>query len=467
MRKIFYTLLTVSLGTGAAMAQPANDNCANATSISVDGGLTCGTTLNATLQGSECFTNYGGGASEHTTWYRVNATDDSLVFAFNQTNVTNCVSPHVRIYGPFTPGGGCLPACGGEVYNEHHNGDPGQHTLLTGLSVGSDYLIQVQDLDCGGPNDGHTEYCLGMFTPQPNTSPGGAAGIDECGITYNGTNIGYSYSTSGPGNENLDGNAGTTCAGCTAGEEVTYVVNNDSWFNFCATTAGDWEVVFDGISNCQNAAPNNGLQMTIFIGTPTNLGTVVWNASSPSSPGSSQTSPTFSVAAGECVYMVVDGFAGDQCDYQYTLNNVSGGCNLLPLPAQLSLFFGYNENGSNILKWKTVSEINTSHFKVERSSDGVNWRHLDDVAASGNSNSSISYAYLDKNYDPTMNYYRLAQYDNDGSLVWIDRVTINNTPTESELVKTVNSLGQEVSSDTKGVIYDVYSDGTTKMRVND
>lgn len=409
MKKVFKTLIAISLTSSVAMAQPANDNWTGATTITVDAGLSCGTTENATLEGSECFTNYGGGSSEHTTWYRFNANDDSLVFSFNQTNFSNCVSPHVRIYGPFAPGGRCLPACGGEVYNAHHTGDLGTHTLLTGLTVGSDYLIQVQDLDCGGPNDGHTEYCLGMFTPQANTDPGGADGIDECGITYSGTNIGYTYSTTGPGSENLNGNTGTTCPGCTAGEEVTYVVNNDSWFYFCATTAGDWQIVFDGIANCVNAAPNNGLQMTIFIGDPTNLGTVVWNATSPSAPGSSQTSPTFTVAAGQCVYMVVDGFAGDQCDYQYTLNNVSGGCNLLPLPADLALFFGFNEGSTNFLKWKTLSEINTSHFKIERSIDGENWTHIDDIAASGNSNTSISYVYEDKSFRNTMNYYRLSQ----------------------------------------------------------
>lgn len=92
------------------MAQPANDNWTGATTITVDAGLSCGTTENATLEGSECFTNYGGGSSEHTTWYRFNANDDSLVFSFNQTNFSNCVSPHVRIYGPFAPGGRCLPA---------------------------------------------------------------------------------------------------------------------------------------------------------------------------------------------------------------------------------------------------------------------------------------------------------------------------------------------------------------------
>ena len=122
---------------------------------------------------------------------------------------------------------------------------------------------------------------------------------------------------------------------------------------------------------------------------------------------------------------------------------------------------------TNILKWKTTSEINTSHFKIERSVDGENWEHLNDVAASGNTNTAVSYVYLDKTYSDVMNYYRLAQYDNDGTLVWVDRVTIDNTSKDSSVVKTVNSLGQVVASDTKGIVFDVYSDGSMKKRVNE
>lgn len=122
---------------------------------------------------------------------------------------------------------------------------------------------------------------------------------------------------------------------------------------------------------------------------------------------------------------------------------------------------------TNILKWKTTSEINTSHFKIERSVDGENWEHLNDVAASGNSNTSISYVYLDKTFGNEMNYYRLAQYDNDGTLVWVDRITIDNTPKKADLVKTVNAVGQVVAYDTPGIVFDVFSNGSTKKRINE
>jgi hypothetical protein len=439
-------------------AAPVNDNCTSATPLTIDGGLDCnGTTFDATLQGGECYTNYGGGASEHTVWYSFTANNDSLVFAFNKTNYTNCQSPHVRIYGANV---GCLPACGTEIYNDLHNGDPGQHTLLTGLTVGATYLIQVQDLDCGGPNDGHVEFCIGMFTPPVNNTASGAEGIDSCGQVYNGTNIGYTPEDLTPGLDNLDGNLGTTCPTCgTAGDDVPYVVNNSSWFSFCASAAGTYTIDFNGITNCQNAAPNYGLQMTIFRGTPTNL-TVIQHAPSPSAPGSSWTSMTFSVAAGECIYLVVDGFAGDQCDYSYTLNNISGGCNLVPLPVELEVFDGYHENGVNKLYWVTTTEVNNDYFTIERSRGGTFWEELGTVQGMGNSNNRNEYYYNDDSYVDGINYYKLTQTDFDGNKDTFRIVSINtkyNINNQNYMV--INLFGQEVSKDYNGIRVIVYEDG--------
>ena len=454
------TLIAV-LTAGLCFAQPSNDNCSSATVLTV-GTQNCSQTTNgASLESGECYTNYGGGSTEHSVWYRVTATNDSLVFSIARTNSTNCASPHVSIYGPFTPGGGCQPACGSQIYNQLHNGDPGVHVLQTGLSVGSDYLIQVVDLDCGGPNDGHVEFCAGVFEPVANNTASGAEGIDECGVTYNGTNIGYYPTNGATGLENLDGNAGTTCPGCTAGDDVSYVVNNDSWFYFCATTTGDWSVDFNGITNCTNNTLNDGLQMTIFTGTPTNL-TQVWNSINPSQPGSSQTSSTFTVNAGQCVYLVVDGFAGDQCDYSYTLNNLTTPCDLLPLPSELSEFIAYTLGGKNILRWKTDSEQNSSHFTVERSEDGIDWSFISTVSAAGSSNASNSYALEDPRAPKTMNYYRLTQYDLDGTNNWSIIRSIDNSANAKELVKTLNAFGQEVDANYTGVIIHVYSDGSTE-----
>ena len=421
-------------------AAPVNDDCGTATTLTIDAGLDLtGTTFDATLQGGECYTNYGGGASEHTVWYRFNANNDSLVFAFNKTNYTNCASPHARIYGPVAVAGGCLPACGTEIYSVLHNGDPGTHTLLTSLNVGMDYLVQIQDLDCGGPNDGHVEFAIGLFSPPKNNIASGADGIDQCGVVYNGTNIGYSQEDLTPGLDNLDNNASTTCPTCvTAGDDVPYVVNNSSWFTFCATDAGTWNVDFADIANCVNPGASSGLQMTIFRGTNSDL-TVIEHAPSPSAAGSSWTSADFTVSAGECIFMVVDGFAGDQCDYSYTLNNVTGGCNLVSLPINLLEFNAkLIEEDKVELNWATLTEENNSHFTIERSIDGDHFNFFSTIKGAGNSNELNHYNTIDNNPFEGTSYYRLSQTDFNGKSRSHGIVAIKNNKTISELVVVPN-----------------------------
>ena len=383
----------------------ANDNCANATVINVGDPCTNGTTATNTVETGEaanfpCNPIGGGGVTPRSSWYRFNTgTLTELNFSINRPGVgTNC-GYHVAIYGPFTPGAGCLPTAAQSVYCEELLDlyDPGFHFQLTTLSQNSDYLIQIMNEDCGGSNNRTIDYCIRIQEPPLNNTPSTATIIDQCGVVFNGTNIGYSPTNGLPGNENLDNNAATQCPSCaTAGEDVTYVVNNDSWFYFCATTAGVWNIDFTNISNCAQGT-TSGLQMSIFRGTPTNL-TLIEDAPSPSAPGSTWTSTNFSVSAGECIYMIVDGFAGDECDYSYTLNNVSGGC-VLVLSSDLIRFHGENTNNINKIYWE-ITNADGEQYQLQKSKDAINWSTLEQYIASND-----DYKYTDVSNGTT--YYRL------------------------------------------------------------
>jgi len=440
------------------MSLNAQNDCSTAPILAIDGGLTCGTTNGANLESGECVVNYSGGSTEVSTWYRFNATNDSLIFAYNETNSSICGS-HVSIYGPFTPGTGCVPACATQIYDENQVGDPGNHTLLTTLSVGSDYLVQIVGKHCNGSGTTPTTYCLGIFNEPTNNDAAGSSLISECGTVFNGTNSGYTAEDLVVGGDNLDGNAATTCPTCTAGDDVPYVVNNSSWFSFCATSAGDWSVDFNAISNCTNATTADGLQMTIFRGTPTNL-TFIESAPSPSQPGSSWTSASFAVAAGECIYMIVDGFAGDQCDYGYTLNNLTTPCTLLPI--ELLYFKVEPLKVDNILTWSTVLERNNDYYTIERSADGVIFKEIGQVNGAGNSTETLVYEFEDNTRNKGLNYYKFKQTDYDGRYKYSKVIVVDNSSDLKEIFKITNVMGQEVDADYKGLRIIIYSDGTTK-----
>ena len=65
------------------------------------------------------------------------------------------------------------------------------------------------------------------------------------------------------------------------------------------------------------------------------------------------------------------------------------------------------------LTWTTEQEINSSHFIIERSADGRNWKTLATVAAAGYSNNHLDYYAYDNLPLNGTGYYRIKQVDKD------------------------------------------------------
>ncbi|HEY9362842.1 MAG TPA: T9SS type A sorting domain-containing protein, partial [Chitinophagaceae bacterium] len=98
------------------------------------------------------------------------------------------------------------------------------------------------------------------------------------------------------------------------------------------------------------------------------------------------------------------------------------------LPLQLLLFKGDWKNNAAYLQWETINENSTSHFIVERSNDGNNFNDIGTVAANGNSNTQIKYAYTDNDAarQPTsVIYYRLKLVDVDGRFTYSKTISLN------------------------------------------
>jgi hypothetical protein len=87
------------------------------------------------------------------------------------------------------------------------------------------------------------------------------------------------------------------------------------------------------------------------------------------------------------------------------------------LPLTLLSFNGTVIKKEVALTWKTVNELNSSHFIIERSIDGTYFNAVGKVSARGNSTSLTDYAYQDDISAINTNkiYYRLQMADKDGS----------------------------------------------------
>ena len=76
------------------------------------------------------------------------------------------------------------------------------------------------------------------------------------------------------------------------------------------------------------------------------------------------------------------------------------------------------------INWTTASEINSSHFEVEKSNDAYNFNMVDKVNSVGNSTTFQEYATIDRRPFKGVNYYRLKQVDIDGSFEYSSIKTI-------------------------------------------
>lgn len=111
-----------------------------------------------------------------------------------------------------------------------------------------------------------------------------------------------------------------------------------------------------------------------------------------------------------------------------TSNTVPDGLCASPLPVELIDFDGYHLLGDNELKWSTVTEINNDYFEIEASVDGYEFQVVGKVDGSGNSNQQINYGFKHEDVAVQLMYYRLVQYDYDGTRTVSEVIAI-----ESEL----------------------------------
>jgi hypothetical protein len=126
--------------------------------------------------------------------------------------------------------------------------------------------------------------------------------------------------------------------------------------------------------------------------------------------------PGFVGASTTFTYQLVDnGFSPLTSNTATVTINFSIGATL---PVVLKYFTAQLNNNKVDLKWATSTEINASHFVIERSFDGRNYEDIATVLAFGNTTDEKTYQYADNSYgsDKQVIYYRLRQVDQDGKL---------------------------------------------------
>lgn len=81
------------------------------------------------------------------------------------------------------------------------------------------------------------------------------------------------------------------------------------------------------------------------------------------------------------------------------------------LPVTLLDFTGRQQAGDIVLEWSTAAEYNSSHFELEKSINGLEFKKIVTLQAAGTSNDRRDYRYTDKDIKSEKNYYRLRSVD--------------------------------------------------------
>jgi hypothetical protein len=118
------------------------------------------------------------------------------------------------------------------------------------------------------------------------------------------------------------------------------------------------------------------------------------------------------------------------------------------LPVKLSNFTASKNNSTVNLKWQTEFEQNSSHFNIQRSTDGVNFTTIGTVQAKGTISTATDYSFTD-NTIATLNgaktiYYRLQQADKDGRNELSSIVTVRNETIDGLLTVLQNPAVNEL-----------------------
>lgn len=217
-------------------------------------------------------------------------------------------------------------------------------------------------------------------------------------------------------------------------------------------------------ATCTLGAPNS----CNFSSTVGNTGLATGSASTSQGVGGTTWNAPLVTQPGDVYIVLINGYTPSSTSFNFNFGGAAIlGCNPPPiLPIELLSFVGQNKGAYNMITWTTASEINNDYFILERSANGANFEELKKIKGEGNSSKNFDYSYTDMNPKPGVNYYRLKQTDYNGVSKTFKIITVDNILLSKGPIYILNSLGQNVDENYKGIIFLYYENGMVIKKVN-
>jgi hypothetical protein len=392
---------------------PNNDTCGNAIEIGC-GESIAGYTSYADYDDSEV-SDCGVALDAPGVWYSFEGTDQYITFSICGT--TNYDS-QINVYSGTC---GSLICRGG---NDDAGGCGGGSELVIYCLAGTTYYLLIQGYDDETGNFTLSCECEDS-SDQSQDCSGGITICDDSTFGGNADSYGDVQELTYQNNDCLS------------------VENQSQWFFFSPTTPGTIEFTID---------PSNGIDYDFAIWgpydyltcpptedplrctysalyEPTGLVIGAGDSSEPPSGDAWVEAITVSNDDIDKMYvMLIDNWTADNTAYNFTWNltGVILNCSI-QLPVEFLYFSGEVLTSRNELRWATASEVNNSHFEVERSRDLDSWEVITIIPVMGNVYGETEYLINDPNRPFGVAYYRLKQVDNNGEFSYSDIVSLDYT----------------------------------------
>lgn len=452
--------------TSVSSGPPVNNNCPNATSLTVNSSctITNATNLNSTNSGiaDPGCGSYNGG----DVWFSFVAPASGSV---SIESFANSMTDGAMALYSGTCGSLSLIAC------DDDGGSGLMPYLSSAVTPGQTYYIRFWEYD--NDNQGTFGICVVAGVP-PSGNQNCTSGTQVCDdSSFGGNSDGFATQELNSGNQ-----------GCLSTE------HQSSWYYFQTTAAGTIDLSINPSSNIDYDfalwGPNANcgslgapIRCSFASGFTTNSETGSYNTglalTVPGAPGNS-IGPTdgsgtddldgwsqrLTVSAGEIYILLIDNFTADNTSFNLDWTFSSPGllnCIPTPLPVEFTDFLGYNFKQYNALNWKTITEVNNDYFTIERSLDNENWQIIHNENGAIHSSVELNYSYTDREYTRNhVNYYRLSQTDIDGNRKILKTISINNIDMNKSVEKILDIMGRTITPESKGLQIIYYTDGTSE-----
>jgi len=116
------------------------------------------------------------------------------------------------------------------------------------------------------------------------------------------------------------------------------------------------------------------------------------------------------------------------------------------LPVTLSKFEATAIGDKQVsIEWTTSSEINSSHFEVQRSADGINYEVIGTLNAAGQSIEQIDYSFIDYSPGSGTNFYRLRPVDLDETFEYSNVKIVQLNTSIHDMILSPNPTMDEIN----------------------